>query len=107
MWPHKTQKADGALYKWVQRHQMEPHLTTLHPGQAGVTNTLATRLQQATRTWGELCELGQLEPGCTDPATPVERVLTTGGVLKGGASKTPSMPPCGMGGCGSGACQFQ
>ena len=58
-------------------------------------------------TWQELCALGGMPLGSIDPATPVERILTTGGVLKGGTSKTPSMPPCGMGGCGSGMCQFQ
>ncbi len=64
-------------------------------------------MSEKASTWGELCTLGGLEPGCTDLSTPVERVLTTGGVLKGGASKSPAMPPCGMGGCGSGMCQFQ
>lgn len=72
----------------------------------GAVVSVRHRMSESATTWGELCALGQLDPGCTPPGTPVERVLTTGGVLSRGASQSaPAMPPCGMGGCGNRMCQ--
>ena len=65
-------KDGGALYKSVQRSAMEPHLTTLHPGPQGTPNNLATRLRQATDTWGALWKGGRppiVHPG--EPLTPL------------------------------------
>ena len=85
-------KAGGALYKWVQRHNMEPHLTALNPGPNGVTKTVASRLKQATRTWGELWAGGRPHTPLKGPAlTPltgaqIRQVLTK---LSGRKAKGP------------------
>lgn len=59
-------------------------------------------------TWGELRAAANLPADGTPDDTPVQKVLTTGGVL-GGSTKSADLPPC-MGGsgagCGSGACGF-
>lgn len=76
---------------------------------AGVEAVYSVRhkMSEKAYTWGELCVLGNLPQGDRDPATPVERVLTTGGVLSGGVSKSPAAAPCGQGACGSGGvCPF-
>ena len=55
-------------------------------------------------TWGELRALAGLADDGTPADTPVQKVLTTGGVVGG---KAADLPPC-MGGsapgCGSGMC---
>lgn len=56
-------------------------------------------MQEKARTWAELCQLGKLDPGNIDPDSPVERLLTTGGVVSSRSLKNPE-PPCGGGGCG-------
>ena len=56
-------------------------------------------------TWGELCALGNLDPGDTDPASPVERLLSAAGVVRRNTLRNPE-PPCGGGGCAGGACGF-
>lgn len=58
-------------------------------------------------TWGELRAAAGLPDDGTPADTPVQKVLTTGGVLGSGATKSMDMPPCmgGMGGgCGGGMC---
>lgn len=73
----------------------------------GAVVTVRHRMSEKAQTWGELCALGDLDPGSTPRETPVERVLTTGGVVGTAKAAAPPMPPCGMGGCGGGMCQFQ
>jgi len=57
-------------------------------------------------TWGELRELAGLPDDGTPADTPVQKILTTGGVVGSAAGKT-DLPPCmggsGMG-CGKGLC---
>lgn len=58
-------------------------------------------------TWGELREIAGLPDDGTPADTPVQKVLTTGGVVGAGSSARADLPPCmgGMGaGCGSGMC---
>jgi hypothetical protein len=58
-------------------------------------------------TWGELRSLANLPDDGTPADTPVQKVLTTGGVMSSGGSGKADLPPCmgggGMG-CGSGMC---
>lgn len=57
-------------------------------------------------TWGELRAVANLPDDGTPADTPVQKVLTTGGVV-GSSSAGADLPPCmgGMGkGCGSGMC---
>jgi len=62
-------------------------------------------MAQTISTWGELCEVGQLDPADTDPQTPVSKVLTTAGVVSSSALKNPGVPPCmSGGGCSGGGC---
>ena len=65
----QNSKGGGALYKWVQRSNMEPHLTTLKPGPQGAPNNLTTRLRQATEVWGDLWKGGR--PHTTHPGDPL------------------------------------
>lgn len=57
-------------------------------------------------TWGELRAIANLPDDGTPADTPVQKVLTTGGVMSGGG-KSADLPPCmggsGMG-CGKGMC---
>ena len=59
-------------------------------------------------TWGELRELAGLPDDGTAADTPVQKVLTTGGVVGSASAKgSADLPPCmgGMGaGCGKGMC---
>lgn len=74
----------------------------------GQTYTVRHRMSEKASTWGELCALGALEPGNIAADTPVERILTTGGVVNAHSLKSLSATPCGNGGCGSGGgCPFQ
>ncbi|MFP5382611.1 MAG: zinc ribbon domain-containing protein [Gammaproteobacteria bacterium] len=61
-------------------------------------------MSASPETWGELCAAAGLPDDGTPADTPVQKVLTTGGVV--GSTRTPDMPPCmggGMG-CGGGMC---
>jgi len=73
--------------------------------QVEVRHTMAERLA----TWGELCERAGIAPGKTDPATPVEKLISAG-FINAGASSTSdpacAAPGCGNGFCGTGACGF-
>lgn len=57
-------------------------------------------------TWGELRAASGLPDDGTPTDTPVQKILTTGGVMSAGGAKS-DLPPCmgGLGsGCGSGRC---
>lgn len=61
-------------------------------------------INETVSTWGELCALTGIEPGATPANTPVQRMITGGGVVKssslGSAPPCQSGPCCGGGGCG-------
>ncbi|MDX1519380.1 MAG: zinc ribbon domain-containing protein, partial [Gammaproteobacteria bacterium] len=42
-----------------------------------VHHDMDTRL----KTWGEVCYLNQMEPGETDPATPVRKIITAPNII--------------------------
>ena len=67
-----------------------------------VRHNMAERLA----SWGELCERAGLSPGTTDPATPVEKLISAGFIHAGAGTSEPACaaPECGNGFCGSGAC---
>ena len=57
-------------------------------------------------TWGELCERAGISTGKTDPAAPVEKLISAG-FINGAASRSEpacEAPGCGNGFCGTGAC---
>lgn len=69
-----------------------------------VRHNMAERLA----TWGELCERAGISHGKTDPAAPVEKLISAG-FINAGASTSASeascaAPACGSGFCGTGAC---
>ncbi|MCB1773823.1 MAG: zinc ribbon domain-containing protein [Gammaproteobacteria bacterium] len=55
-------------------------------------------------TWGEVCEKANIDTGDTPADTPVQRLITGGGIVGSSALSNPEMPPCGGGGCGGGMC---
>lgn len=69
-----------------------------------VRHNMAERLS----TWGELCERAGIPPGKTDPAMPVEKLISAGFVHAGASTREPACaaPDCGGGSCGTGACSF-
>lgn len=75
----------------------------------GTSRTYEVKHRMALKaaTWGELCEIGGLEPGDTPLDTPVERLLSAAGVVGSRALRNPAAPPCGQpNGCSGGACGF-
>ncbi len=65
-------------------------------------------LKYKARTWGELCELGGIDPGDIPSDSPVERLLSAAGVVGRNALRNADAPRCGATqGCGNaGACGF-
>ena len=54
-------------------------------------------------TWGQVCEQAGLDVGDTSADTPVERLITGGGIVSSTSLSNPE-PPCGSGGCAGGMC---
>jgi hypothetical protein len=54
-------------------------------------------------SWGELCERAGITPGVTDPASPVEKLISAGFLATSSAGPCEA-PACAGGGCGSGFC---
>jgi predicted nucleic acid-binding Zn ribbon protein len=69
-----------------------------------VRHNMAERLS----TWGELCERAGISTGRTDPASPVEKLISAGFINSGAGPNAPACaaPDCGNGSCGTGACSF-
>lgn len=63
-------------------------------------------LQQRLQTWGEVCSLSGHTLGDTPAESPVERLISGGGLVT--KSNLGSAPPCASGGgcCGGGGCGF-
>ena len=56
------------------------------------TITVRHSIKDSLKTWGELCELAELDPGNTPPETPVRRLLGGGSLLLKGEKAAPPMP---------------
>ena len=54
-------------------------------------------------SWGELCERAGITPGVTDPASPVEKLISAG-FLATSSTRPSEAPGCAGGGCGAGFC---
>ena len=69
-----------------------------------VRHNMAERLA----TWSELCERAGIAPGKTDPAAPVEKLISAGYINAGKSAPEPACaaPGCGSGFCGTGACDL-
>jgi len=71
----------------------------------GQTIEVSHPMSHKLNTWGEVCQLAEIETGNTPPNTPVEKVLSLG-FVQGGTSNAPSgggghtcsRPGCCMGG---------
>jgi predicted nucleic acid-binding Zn ribbon protein len=65
-------------------------------------------MSERLATWGELCERAEISPGKTDPAAPVEKLISAGFINAGSGASTSepacAAPGCGNGFCGTGAC---
>ncbi len=58
-------------------------------------------MREQITTWGELCQLAGRDLGETPADAPVERMISGGAVLSGGARSEPEPSPCCPGGtCG-------
>jgi hypothetical protein len=63
------------------------------------------RMSEKLLTWGELCTAAGIDPGDTDPATPVERLITGGQVVRSTSLGDSAAPACSSGPCcGGGMC---
>ena len=51
-------------------------------------------------SWGELCERAGITPGVTDPASPVEKLISAAFL-----ATSSSAEPCAGGGCEAGGCE--
>ncbi|MFT5422830.1 MAG: hypothetical protein ACI89L_000599 [Phycisphaerales bacterium] len=65
------------------------------------TLEVAHAMSHTVKTWGELCELAEIETGDTDSRSPVEKTLSLSFVGGNRRQATP-MPGEGSGSCGSG-----
>ena len=64
-------------------------------------------ISQKVSTWGELCEVGNIDPQDIAADVSVKKVISTGGVVKSSSLKNPEAPPCMTGGgCSGGGCDF-
>ena len=61
-------------------------------------------ISEKLTTWGEVCEKAGIETGDTPADTPVDRLISGGGIVSSGALSNPEAPSCGSGGCGGGMC---
>lgn len=62
------------------------------------------RMSENINTWGELCQLANIDLGNTPADSPVARLATGGQVVRSSSLKE-SIAPCGAaGGCGGGMC---
>jgi hypothetical protein len=59
------------------------------------------KMAERLATWGELCERAEISHGKTDPAAPVEKLISAGFIS---ASSSPGEPACAAPGCGNGIC---
>jgi hypothetical protein len=63
------------------------------------------RMSERLSTWGELCAAAGIDPGDTDPATPVERLITGGQIVRSSSLGDAAAPACSSGPCcGGGMC---
>ena len=65
-------------------------------------------MAERVSSWGELCERAGVSPGKTDPAAPVEKLISAGFIASGASASEPACaaPECGGGFCDSGNCRF-
>ena len=61
-------------------------------------------VSEKLQTWGELCAKAGIEPGDTPTDSPVDRLITGGGIVSSGVLSNPEPPSCGSGGCAGGMC---
>ena len=62
------------------------------------------RISEKLTTWGEVCDRAGVDTGDTAADTPVERLITGGGVVSSSSLSNPEPPSCPPGGCGGGMC---
>ncbi|MFO1465606.1 MAG: hypothetical protein U1F35_04045 [Steroidobacteraceae bacterium] len=69
------------------------------------------RLSERMQNWGELCARAGIAPGRTDPAAPVEKLISASFIGSGAGMSDPpcasgacDLPACGAGACGGGGC---
>lgn len=59
----------------------------------------------AIENWGDLCRVGNIDPGDVAAESPVTKLLRTAGVVKSSTLINPDAPPCmSGGGCSGGGC---
>jgi hypothetical protein len=62
------------------------------------------KMSESIRSWGELCERANVEPGDTPPDTPVRKLISGGAVISYSSLSNPE-PACSTGACcPSGVC---
>ncbi len=62
-------------------------------------------ISEKAATWGELCQLADIDPEDIALETPVSRLISAAGVVNSGVLKNPELPPCAQGErCLGGSC---
>lgn len=74
----------------------------------GRTVEASHSMNERLSTWGEVCATAKIEPGETPLDTPVQKLITGGGLVRASALKD-SIPPCQAGApcCGASQCGFE
>lgn len=65
------------------------------------------KMSEKLLTWGELCQRAGIAAGRTDPAAPVEKLMSAGFISATSTGSDPGLcdaPGCGPEGCGGGFC---
>lgn len=63
------------------------------------------KMSETIASWGELCEIAEIDPGSTPIDVPVRKLANGGQVVTSGYLGESNMPPCSTGNaCPSGGC---
>ncbi len=70
----------------------------------GRTVEVRHSIKEKLANWGEVCARAGIDLGDAAADTPVQRLITGGGVISSSALSNPEAPACGAGGCSGGLC---
>jgi len=63
------------------------------------------KMSETIASWGELCEIAEIDAGSTPIDVPVRKLVNGGQIVTSGHLGEPNMPPCSTGNaCPSGGC---
>lgn len=78
-----------------------------HCANNGLVVEVNHKMNDTISTWGELCELANVDPGNTPANSPVKKLATGGQIVSSKNLGSPTAPACASGPCcGANACDF-